>query len=340
MSNKALDLFNPSCKDDGAKWYACEATASNKNPFIGCCKTNPCSISGCSVGSLAPVSFNGSAYDLVGNQLPEPSCDSASTFYTCVNIPKNDTTFFGCCKTSGKNPCTTTDKQCSTGDLTAAVLGNQNQQLGWSSNGTDSSDEGAAHSHTGVIVGASVGGVAALTIVAILVYCLLKKRRTRSRRGSASSLNAFPGPEKTSHRQSTISEGTNARTPAGGWSTSPSDHNEATTDSIYNSPKPPPFAAFGGQYQYQQIARTSNEPVEMPGDFATGGVSQRYSEFPAEANSQIRQPPVEMESPMISPYTSPRPSPRMPNSGPQADERPRTADTTYRVSMGRLGSPR
>lgn len=348
--------MNPTCPE-GAKWYACEATSTVTSPFVGCCKTDPCGVSGCNQGNLAPVSFNASAYDIMGTELREPSCDTGSAFYTCINIPKNDTTFWGCCKS---NVCGTTDKVCKTGDLTMATIGDKDQQASYRVDGTRSGGDGnGGHSHTGVIVGSAVGGgVAIVAIVAILVFCLFRKRRAKSRRGSTPSApkHGFPAPEKTSYRNSTVSEGTSPTARPGiDPSLSPSDrydgrrqtaqtHGQGTTSNdstalpLYSSPKPPPFAAFGGQHQYQQIAQT-NEPVEMPTDYH-GDSSQRYSELPAEVSqTQFKQQPVEMESPMMSPYTSPRPSPRVPQS-PLSGERPRTADTTYRVSMGNVGSAR
>lgn len=208
MANAPLDTFDPTCKDDGAKWYACPATSSNRSPFVGCCKTDPCTISGCAVGNLAPASFNASAY----GTMPDPSCGAASTFHSCVNIPKNDTTFWGCCKTDA---CSAEGMKCPKGDLTAAVLDTASLQQAYSKDGKaqseDADTDAAGHSHTGVIVGSAVGGgVAIVAIIAILVYCLFKKRRGKSRRGSSSSSTAyaaFPAPEKTEYRHSAISEG-------------------------------------------------------------------------------------------------------------------------------------
>ncbi|KAL5426634.1 hypothetical protein PMIN04_001794 [Paraphaeosphaeria minitans] len=323
MSNKVLDLFEPTCKD-GAKWYACEATSSNRSPFVGCCKTDPCSISGCALGNLAPVSFNASAY----GTLPDPSCGSASTFYSCVNIPKNDTTFWGCCKT---NACIhrgePDNKSCPQNDLTAAVLDTASLQQAYSIDGkTGSDDPSGGSSHTGVIVGAVVGGVAVVAIIALLAFCLFKKRRNAkkdARPASSSSRAAFPGQgEKTEYRHSAYDE----------------------APPLYNkSPQPPPFATFG-QHQYAPVAQSS-EPQELPADLAAGG-AQRYSELPAEGSQGMRAP-AELESSMVSPqlFESPRQSPRVPQSSREGEgtgERPGTADTTYRISLGGLGiaSPR
>ncbi|OAG08160.1 uncharacterized protein CC84DRAFT_1257071 [Paraphaeosphaeria sporulosa] len=358
MSNKALDLFEPTCKD-GAKWYACEATSSNRSPFVGCCKTDPCSISGCALGNLAPVSFNASAY----GTLPDPSCGSASTFYSCVNIPKNDTTFWGCCKTNACNHQGEPDnKSCPQNDLTAAVLDTASLQQAYSIDGKTGLDNSSGgSSHTGVIVGAVVGGVAVVAIIALLVFCLFKKRRNAkidARPASSSSRAAFPGQgEKTEYRHSAYDEGTNTTstlspaTPASAHMhppRGPHDHalgisNASLAPPLYNSPKPPPFAAFG-QHQYAPVAQSS-EPQELPADFTAGG-TQRYSELPAEGAHPMRAP-AELESPMVSPqpFASPRQSPKVPQSsraGEGTGERPGTADTTYRVSLGGLGiaSPR
>ncbi|KAF9740187.1 hypothetical protein PMIN02_002713 [Paraphaeosphaeria minitans] len=365
MSNKVLDLFEPTCKD-GAKWYACEATSSNRSPFVGCCKTDPCSISGCALGNLAPVSFNASAY----GTLPDPSCGSASTFYSCVNIPKNDTTFWGCCKT---NACIhrgePDNKSCPQNDLTAAVLDTASLQQAYSIDGkTGSDDPSGGSSHTGVIVGAVVGGVAVVAIIALLAFCLFKKRRNAkkdARPASSSSRAAFPGQgEKTEYRHSAYDEGTDTAstlspaTPASAHTRpprGPHDHdhelahalgmsNVSPAPPLYNkSPQPPPFATFG-QHQYAPVAQSS-EPQELPADLAAGG-AQRYSELPAEG-SQAMRAPAELESSMVSPqlFESPRQSPRVPQSSREGEgtgERPGTADTTYRISLGGLGiaSPR
>lgn len=348
MSNKALDLFDPTCKD-GGRWYACEATSANRSPFVGCCKTDPCSISGCQVGNLAPVSFNASAY----GTLPDPSCGSASTFYSCVNIPKNDTTFWGCCKS---NPCAhdgqPDNKSCPQIDLTAAVLDTASLQQAYSINSTTGSEDAkSGSSHTSVIIGAAVGGgVAVVAIIALLVFCLFKKRRAakdNTASPTSSTRGAVDSGEKTEYRHSAYDEGTNTAsilspaTPASAY-TRPHDQTHAPAHGIsnappappmYNSPKPPPFAAFG-QHQYAPVAQ-SNELQELPADF-TAGNTQRYSELPTEG-SQTMRAPAELESPMLNQqsFASPRQSPSVPQSA--AGERPSTADTTYRVSMGGLG---
>ncbi|KAJ4305054.1 hypothetical protein N0V90_000584 [Kalmusia sp. IMI 367209] len=289
---KELDLFNPTCPEN-SKWYACKATAANRSPFVGCCASDPCSISGCSLGNLTPVSFNASAY----GSLPDPSCGAASTFYSCINMPKNDTTFWGCCKS---DPCNhqdnPDDKSCPKGDLTPAVLDNANQQsaYGASEDGAKQVEGEGSHSHTGVIIGGAVGGgVAIVAIIAILIFCLCKRRRARSRRGSMSSKTGIPVGEKTDYRHSAYSE----------------------APPMYDSPKPPhslfPAAAFG-QHQYTQVAQST--PQELPADFTAGPV-QRYSELPAEAHAvQVNQAPVEMESPVPSPRPlfSPLSPPRSP----------------------------
>ncbi|KAJ4349716.1 uncharacterized protein N0V89_008333 [Didymosphaeria variabile] len=340
MANIDLDRFDPTCKDEGAKWYACPATSSNRSPFVGCCKTDPCTLSGCAVGNLAPVSFNASAY----GSMPDPSCGAASTFRSCVNIPKNDTTFWGCCKSDA---CNTADTKCPKNDLTAAVLDTASLQQAYSANGTTGEAEAeGGHSHTGVIVGAAVGGgVAVVAIIAILIFCLFKKRRARSRSAPPSSQAPFPSPEKTEYRHSVISEGTNTLSPGAPQRGLGILSDGTAAPPLYNSPKPPPFAAFG-QHQYTPVAQTG-EPQELPVDY-TAGSSQRYSELPAEVTSSspgLRQAPAELESPMISPqpFGSPRPSPRSQGPSRLGDgegERPRTADTTYKVSMGGFASPR
>ena len=235
-----------------------------------------------------------------------------------------------------------------------ATIGDKDQQASYGIKGAAAGDDKeGGNSHTTVIIGSAVGGgVAVVAIIAILIFCLFKKRRAKSRRGSGSSaaINSFPGPEKT-YRNSTISEGTNAlATPGTNASTSPSDHHDGRRQAAqapgfgymsngsaaappYNSPKPPPFASFSGQHQYQQVAQTS-EPVEMPADY-TAGPTQRYSELPAEATqSQTLQQPVEMESPMVSPYLSPKPSPRVPQSPLAQGERPTTAGSTHAANLG------
>ncbi|KAF1978474.1 hypothetical protein BU23DRAFT_549906 [Bimuria novae-zelandiae CBS 107.79] len=347
VNQEALDVFNPTC-EDGAKYYACEATSSNRSPFVGCCRTDPCSISGCAQGNLAPVSFNASAYDTIGAGLPDPTCPSASNFFTCVNIPKNDTTFWGCCKT---NPCQTTDLRCPKNDQTPATLDTQNQQLAYTGKGASSDEKDGGSSNTGAIIGGAVGGgVAVVAIIAILIFCLFKKRRARKQKVAARPVATegpgLPTSEKTEYRHSTMSEGTMPLTTPGA-SMSPSEHgrrqdangleimsNGTSAPPLYQSPKQP-FAAQFGQHQYQQVGTNDIEPVEMPAD-SSMGPTQRYSELPAEASNKA---PVEMESPMMSPYLSPKPSPRVPQSPLSQDGRPRTADRTYRVSMGNLGSP-
>ena len=175
--------FQPSCPS-GGNWYAC-GSGSN---FVGCCTSEPCANS-CPDGNLEPASFNSSYY----GQFPDQQCPTGSRWYSCAYT---DPPFLGCCKSS---PCA---GGCPVGDLTAGFLSSNPAVAGAfspspaipsattatssslsarsssSSTGPPASMSSSKASITstthhstpiGIIIGATVGGIAIL-VVALLVW--------------------------------------------------------------------------------------------------------------------------------------------------------------------------
>lgn len=63
--------------EDEGLWYTCKAMADNLTPFMGCCKSNPCSPDGCATEDLFPARLSDNPDKaqvfLASGSTPEPS---------------------------------------------------------------------------------------------------------------------------------------------------------------------------------------------------------------------------------------------------------------------------
>lgn len=300
-----METFDPTCPNN-AKFYACAKTSKSK--FVGCCSIDPCELStGCTTTQLQPVSFNASSYG-TDSFPPDPDCGASDIFpYTCVQAPN---TFWGCCKS---NPCQNTPPSCKSGDLVPASLKTDMQFDAYtgSSNSDSSSDKG--HVSTGIIAGATVGGVVAVAaIIAILIFFLCKKKRKNKDKESnpysttsptAGDASTTPGgfADKTGFRGSTMTEG-NPLPPT------PSSHNgggnqhhqhssserfgpkhsqKPTAPPLYTSPNPndgsfhvSPQHGKGYDHHYQHVAQAP--PMELSGESSLSAAEAAPRNFVAE----------------------------------------------------------
>ncbi|KAF2632719.1 hypothetical protein BU25DRAFT_453904 [Macroventuria anomochaeta] len=262
----------------GGKWYACPSTSTSK--FVGCCasETDPCS-TGCALGSIRTVAFNESNYE----KFPDASCGVNSNFYTCS--PGGQKTFWGCCKSvpCGPNPA------CPDGSLTPAFV-DQPAQIAFyiasqtvsgtsstssaTSSATSSSSERDSKSNGAAIGGAVGGALGGVLIISLIVFFLLRRRRSQqTARG------------ETVEVVSPMMEGGKAFDPNSPnfAAQSPPPTYSATNGGYYQSIAPTgkgnPYTQ--SPYSQGQWAHTADGPQEMEADV---GPSNRYSELPAEAS--------------------------------------------------------
>ncbi|RYP70359.1 hypothetical protein DL769_004985 [Monosporascus sp. CRB-8-3] len=68
--------------EDESIWYTCKATDDNPTPFMGCCKANPCSPTGCATSDLYPARLSDNPDKaqifLSGSSTASPDSDSSS----------------------------------------------------------------------------------------------------------------------------------------------------------------------------------------------------------------------------------------------------------------------
>jgi hypothetical protein len=162
----------------GGMFSICSQSDSSR--FIGCCESlNPCN-NGCSAGQIVPTSLNAS---FVG-RVPDQDCPIEALFYQC-----NATTppFWGCCKS---NPCFSNG--CPQLDLAPAILSSVSSQyadyIGNSTAGNNSSSAPssspsstsvakAKSTPASIIIGATLGAVIMLVLLAAGAWAL--KRKTK-----------------------------------------------------------------------------------------------------------------------------------------------------------------
>jgi hypothetical protein len=162
----------------GGMFSVCSQNGSSR--FIGCCESlNPCD-NGCSAGQMVPTSLNAS---FVG-QVSDQDCPIEALFYQCkATTPP----FWGCCKS---NPCLSNG--CPQTDLAPATLSSVPSQyadyLGNSTVGNNSSSAPsrspssssvakAKSTPASIIIGATLGAVIMLILVAAGAWAL--KRKTK-----------------------------------------------------------------------------------------------------------------------------------------------------------------
>ncbi|KAF2707306.1 hypothetical protein K504DRAFT_535823 [Pleomassaria siparia CBS 279.74] len=296
-SKREEETFPGSCPS-GGEWYACSGTSVSN--FVGCCSSDPCS-TGCSQGNTKAGSFD-PTYNVTA---PDASCGTASNFYTCNSGTK---TFWGCCKT---NPCQQ-QQTCPDGDLVPAFMDRNEQFIAYTgaSKTTTSTPSSTPTSEVQspqtvvIIAGAVGGGLGLAAIVAILIFCLCR-RKNRSKY-SRVALETSPSDTTPMDNQ---------------YSRHASKHSDTLSQypcpSPFVSPNPnsyPSSSAFG--YQFEHNSQHIQElPAELyPSMLKPTSEARRYSELPASTATDLRgsaSPSTVSESTAdihITPQTSSNPN--------------------------------
>ncbi|KAL7625955.1 hypothetical protein AAE478_002724 [Parahypoxylon ruwenzoriense] len=206
MSNDdPIAYLGLSCPDGGT-FHICDNSTVR---FIGCCDVDPCAdgSGSCPAASLHPAGFDADRY----NEIPGQNCVTPSTslnWFTCVDGP-----FLGCCRS---NPCSQ-GGSCPSDDLVAArlsddpdsaavFLSSSSTTSSTSSTTSATSSPGADPASTsapattstaapespdtsgppvGKIVGGTVGGVAALILIACFLFLYRRRRAAREEHPAA-----------------------------------------------------------------------------------------------------------------------------------------------------------
>ncbi|CBX95043.1 hypothetical protein LEMA_P114580.1 [Plenodomus lingam JN3] len=254
--------FDFHCQGSGGKWWACPEGSASK--FVGCCVDDPCS-KGCAQGDLRSVGYNTSHY----GEWPDASCGQASNFFSCIA----GDSFWGCCKS---NSCASPSATCPQNDLTPAFMDQTYQfntyaRTGSSAPSPSASSVSSKKSNTGAIVGGVVGGVLGLSLIAVLIYFLMRKKK-RNQVASGGDLS----PATMAALQKEKGPGT-PYTPLSGQS------------------PPPTYSAPHDRYQsvslpskntYAHYANHDNGPQELPAD-APLSQEHRFSELPATQSDSV-----------------------------------------------------
>lgn len=180
------EKYGLSCPVDG-DFYICQ---NSPTQFVGCCSIDPCKNNGiCPDNSLFNASFSKINYKYT---LPE-ACVGSGLWYTCSGTTPP---FLGCCL---ENPCE--NNGCSPDKLTAAKLSSNQTEAAIfltssepsptssdissssasstaSSTSAPSSDSNSKSFPVGAIVGIVIGAVAAIAIIAFLIWRLRRSKKT------------------------------------------------------------------------------------------------------------------------------------------------------------------
>lgn len=195
----------------------------------------------------------------------DASCGQASNFFSCIA----GDSFWGCCKS---NPCASPSATCPQNDLTPAFMDQTYQfntyaRTGSSAPSPSASSVSSKKSNTGAIVGGVVGGVLGLSLIAVLIYFLMRKKK-RNQVASGGDLS----PATMAALQKEKGPGT-----------------------PYTPPAPPTYSAPHDRYQsvslpskntYAHYANHDNGPQELPAD-APLSQEHRFSELPATQSDSV-----------------------------------------------------
>ncbi|KAL6704517.1 hypothetical protein ACN47E_008146 [Coniothyrium glycines] len=285
------DFFCPA----GGKWYACETGTK----FIGCCLSDPCK-NGCFADQLRPAGVSTTIY----NQYPGGSCGGNTDFWTCLAAP----TFWGCCNS---DPCQN-NSTCRQGDLEPTFMDRPDQleyfgalnvllsstvstaaatstlasltpassiSNAASTSPTATTTPAPPAKVSGAVIGGAVGGTLALvSIMALVIFLLCRRRRKKNKARSD---------EAQEHSNMSMQQDK-------GFVVGPYSPQS-------NAHSPPP--------QYSSEYRSSYHPQELPADSeAPGSARSRYSELQGSTiEHRISElyasgsEPRELESPSVSP---------------------------------------
>ena len=165
MHLNLLDRAAQDCKT-GTQWYTCSA-----NGFKGCCSVDPCNLSNCPDSSASPSSSaSASLTTLTLTPQPAgsiPTSTSASTY------------------TSSSASATTTSQVTSTTPTVESLISSTSSSTATSTQ-TPVSSHSSPPSKAPVIAGA-VCGIVAASVLSILAWFLLRKRRQQRNKDNSES---------------------------------------------------------------------------------------------------------------------------------------------------------
>ncbi|KAJ3478977.1 hypothetical protein NLG97_g8436 [Lecanicillium saksenae] len=147
--------------DSGAEWYTC---AGIKPPFMGCCTINACAKNGCPQANLAAAKANSDPDLAMPFINPSKWASTASTA-----TPSSSTTATSTSATSATSVTSTSSTSSESPSSTSSS----------SSTATHSDHQGL---QTGAVVGLAIGTAAAVSIIAILLFWIVRRKRRLAQR--------------------------------------------------------------------------------------------------------------------------------------------------------------
>ncbi|KAJ2990515.1 hypothetical protein NUW58_g2911 [Xylaria curta] len=216
MAYNPIDYLGLSCPS-GGDFYICQ---DSKVRFLGCCDINPCGSDECPSSALHPASFNTDKYNLIEKQKCASS-NKVAEWYTCGN----GSSFLGCCVSDACH----NNGVCSKNDLVGARLADDQGFASIFLTPTASTSTSSAISSTPTIAssptpttpipnpapgsigqGSSIGGIVGavlggLSILGLIAFVFLRyRRRRRKARAIVQPDDDAPQPWSPYHGEATL----------------------------------------------------------------------------------------------------------------------------------------
>ena len=158
----------------GSRWYTCTGT---KPPFMGCCKSNPCSNDGCPAGDLT-AGFLSSNPKVAADFLPSGAASSSTSSLTSSESSTS---------TSASHTSSTVSTTSSVSFSTASSAAAAATYAVTAQASAIAAPVASQHSSTETIAGASVGGVGATLVLLALLAFFIRRKTNNSRQHMAFS---------------------------------------------------------------------------------------------------------------------------------------------------------
>lgn len=232
-------------EDDGVKWWTC---AYKHPPFLGCCAVNACD-SGCSQTNLRAAKL--SSDPKFANSFLQPSLPASST------------------STSTSSTSTATSSSTSSASSTAAEE-------------TPTEEPPATPEHQGMgtatVVGLAIGTAAGVSILAFLIFWLVRRKRASSTRHDYATPGHSPMESDNNHHHAAATT-----PPAPAWVYNNSDTYSKSVP--YKSPNPSHGSEgrFSVPPEYSSVSMQSPAPTELQ-----GSVTASVFELHGDASPDMR----------------------------------------------------
>ncbi|CAG7918707.1 unnamed protein product [Penicillium olsonii] len=328
-SLEALFPRDASVCTGGKHWYVCTIGG-----FRGCCSSDPCTTGVCpddndATGTMTTFSDLKLTTAIAINRLPDVTprtitTSSMTTLTEAVTMSEGPTTTTATSASLSKTPVATSEPSATSDSSTLETTSSTTFSVvratssGAASPTTTASIPNTSSSNRGAIIGGVLGGLAAIALTAILIFCCIRRRRKEIKHGKRSRLwhprRAPKDPAESKAPSSPSSEATRSMTAT---STTPSTETNPLhlTPTLVLTPSPTTLIPFSPQKNQLPPLLTELQDTGRPRLWAElpSSPQSEWINIPRTQrawNAALRTGPRAWELPNLTPITaSPRESP-------------------------------